>query len=92
MKAAIKLPGGLIRATFTLKDNKISDLGISGDFTMIPGDGLSLIEKELENSILDFEMLAGKLEKTYDKNHIQSPGVNPRDFINAIEKTVNDLK
>ncbi len=87
-----KSPGGLIRVTFTLKDNMISDLSISGDFTMIPGDGLSLIEKELEDSVLDLEVLTGKLEKIYDKNHIQSPGVDPRDFIDAIEKTVNDLR
>lgn len=80
-----KSPGGLIRVTLTKKDNKIADVEITGDFTMIPSDALNYIEDSLKDTAIDYDILNSKITNLYEKLKIQSPGVNPSDFTEAIK-------
>jgi len=80
-----KSPGGLIRITLTKKDNKIADIEITGDFTMIPSDALNYIEDSLKDAEIDYDAINSKITELYEKFKIQSPGVNPSDFTEAIK-------
>lgn len=76
-----KAKGGLIKTRIELENEKIKNVKIFGDFFFYPEDKLFELEKELigknKNEILDI------IEKFYKKNGIESPGVEPKDFINA---------
>jgi lipoate-protein ligase A len=80
-----KSKGGLIRITLTKLNDKILDIDISGDFTLIPSESLDLIEKEINGLKLDYELLQTRIEKIYKKYNIQSPGISPLDFISALK-------
>ena len=82
-----KAPGGLIRATFTVKDNIIADIDISGDFTLMPPEGLPEIENALKVPI-DYGLMTAGLLSAYDRFEIRSPGVLPEDFISAIKSVL----
>ncbi|MGM0366413.1 MAG: lipoyl protein ligase domain-containing protein [Actinomycetota bacterium] len=79
-----KCPGGLIRVTAAIKNDVIDDISISGDFTLIPNRGLSLMEDTLAKTRLEKEIISKKIEQSYKKYGIRSPGVTPQDFVEAI--------
>jgi lipoate-protein ligase A len=77
-----KAPGGLIRATVVEKEGVIDSLSLSGDFFFYPQDKLEDLERalvgvkegEVEEAIVRF----------YEENAIESPGVGPTDWAQAI--------
>ena len=81
----LKRPGGLIRITLIEEENTIKDIEISGDFTLIPAGSLELIEKELTGLEIDPGAMKERLRKVYKRSGIQSPGIEPEDFIEALE-------
>jgi len=83
VESSHKSPGGLIRTTIEVKDNQIEDILISGDFFIYP-DILPELEDALKGASLDKEILSEKIKKFYAENDIQSPGVVPENFIEAI--------
>lgn len=80
----------LIRVTAELADGKILDIMVSGDFFMIPKDALPKLESCLKGSTLNREVLIERLHEFYEKNKVQTPGVVPEDFVEAIMK-LNEL-
>jgi len=84
-----KSAGGLIRITATLLGKKLKEIDISGDFTLTPPEGLSHIESCLTDIEVDYGNIYTKINEIYDKFKIQSPGVNPEDFVEALKITLN---
>ena len=84
-----KSAGGLIRITATLLGNKLKEIDISGDFTMAPPEGLSQIENILAGLEVDYGNMHTKINEIYNKYKIQSPGVSPEDFVEALKITLN---
>jgi len=82
-----KSPGGLIRATFTVKDNDIADIDISGDFTLMPQESLTEIENAIRG-LIDYNLMALRLKAVYERFEIRSPGVVPEDFVSAIKNVL----
>ncbi len=87
-----KSPGGLIRITIIIKDNTIEDIDITGDFTMIPADSITLIEEELTGMEIDYELMKERIVELYRKRGIQSPGVKPDDFALAVKTVLEAMK
>ena len=84
-----KSAGGLIRITATLLGNKLKEIDISGDFTMAPPEGLSQIENIMAGLEVDYGNMHTKINEIYNKYKIQSPGVSPEDFVEALKITLN---
>jgi len=84
-----KSAGGLIRITATLLGNKLKEIDISGDFTFTPPEGLSQIESILAGLEVDYGNMHTRINEIYNKYKIQSPGVSPEDFVEALKITLN---
>ncbi len=87
-----KRPGGLIRITLIKEDDIIKDIAITGDFTLVPSESLGLIEKELTGLKIDYSAMKERLKKIYKRCSIQSPGIEPEDFIEALETIIKNVK
>ena len=79
-EAALKTPGGLLRATARLRANQIDDVTLSGDFTLLPAAGLPALEQALGNTAPDAPDIQARVEGVYRQLDIQSPGLTPADF------------
>jgi lipoate-protein ligase A len=79
-----KAPGGLIRATFETKDDRLAWVSFSGDFFFYPAEKLESLEsalvgaslKDVEQTITDF----------YAAERIESPGMTPSDLTKALSR------
>ena len=83
-EAAYKAPGGLIRATARLREGRIDDLSLSGDFTMLPAFAVGALEQALRGVSLDGGAVRAKVGEFYRGLPVQSPGVGVEDWVNAI--------
>jgi lipoate-protein ligase A len=88
VEAAFKAQGGLIRVIARLREGRIDDVSISGDFTLLPSFALGALEQSLRGINATPETLTSKIEEAYYRLSIQSPGVTPADFTTAIMNAV----
>ena len=88
VEAAFKAQGGLIRVIARLREGRIDDVSISGDFTLLPSFALGALEQSLRGLSATPETLKSKIEEAYYRLSIQSPGVTPADFTIAIMNAV----
>jgi lipoate-protein ligase A len=79
-----KAPGGLIRAAVRVRDGRIDDLALSGDFTVLPASGVAALEEVLHGVTVAREPLLASVEECYRVLGIRSPGVTPGAFVEAI--------
>ncbi|MDH5794887.1 MAG: hypothetical protein OEZ24_02135, partial [Candidatus Bathyarchaeota archaeon] len=79
----------LIRVRAELIGTRIVDIVISGDFFMMPEEALKELESILKGATLDREEILARVRGFYRKKEIQSPGITPQDFTEAIMKTKN---
>jgi len=77
-----KAPGGLMKANYELKDEKIQSLSLCGDYFCYPADVDRQIERILEGRQLD--EAAGILEEYYRQHAIETPGISPSDWAKVI--------
>jgi lipoate-protein ligase A len=84
-----KAKGGLIRTAEEVEGKKIlKDIVVSGDFNLFPKHALQKLENALKNKDFDRDAIKQEIEKTYDTDSIESPGVEPED----ITKTIVEAK
>ncbi len=81
-----KAPGGLIRVIARLRAEHIDDIAITGDFTLQPGTLVTELERELHDTPLETEAVLERIERFYGRFDLQSPGVAPGDWTEAILK------
>jgi lipoate-protein ligase A len=86
---AFKSPGGLIRVTARLREGRIDDISISGDFTLLPAFAVGAIEQAVRGLRTTREALLARLNEVYRALAIQSPGVEPEHFADAIVLAAN---
>jgi lipoate-protein ligase A len=84
VEAAFKAPGGLIRVVARIREGRIDDLSISGDFTLLPAFAVGALEQAVRGLSARRESLAARIGEVYRALGIQSPGVTPDDFATAI--------
>ena len=88
VEAAFKAQGGLIRVIARLREGRIDDVSISGDFTLLPSFALGALEQSIRGLSATPETLESKIKEAYYRLSIQSPGVTPADFTTAIMNAV----
>lgn len=74
----------LIRVTAELTGDEVKDVMLSGDFFMMPEDGLPKLESALNGIDLVRERILKRIRAVYEKDGIQTPGIGPEDFTEAI--------
>ena len=92
VESAFKSQGGLIRVIARLREGRIDDVSISGDFTLLPSFALGALEQSLRGIHATPETLTTKIDEAYYRLDIQSPGVTPSDFSTAIMNAVAPLQ
>ncbi|MDP2766003.1 MAG: lipoate protein ligase C-terminal domain-containing protein [Candidatus Methanoperedens sp.] len=85
-----KSKGGLIRSFVTIENGIIKDISISGDFFLFPEEALFKILEQLKGTPAKREKIQRNIEKTYEKENIQSPGTTPSDFTETIMKALEE--
>jgi lipoate---protein ligase len=88
VESTLKAPGGLIRMIVRLRSGRIDDLSISGDFTIFPGTAVGSIEQALRGVLPDGRPLLNVLEERYRTLAIQSPGIEPGHWAEAVSLAV----
>lgn len=83
-----KSKGGLIRSFVTTENGIIKDITISGDFFLFPEDAIFKLLEKLKGTSAEREEIQKNIEKTYEKENIQSPGTTPSDFTESIMKAL----
>jgi len=76
----------LIRIRAELAGTQILDITISGDFFMVPENAIRDLELSLRGEILDRDGLIGTIQRFYEKSGVQTPGLIPEDFAEAVMK------
>jgi len=75
-----KAKGGLIRTIEEVSERRIEDITISGDFTFFPKERLDGLETSLQKVPLEEDQIIERVESFYEKEKIESPGVESKDF------------
>jgi lipoate-protein ligase A len=83
-EVAHKAHGGLVRVTARVRDGRIDDLTLSGDFTMLPKFAPGALELALRGAALDAGAIRARVQEVYNSLGIQSPGVTPDDLTTAV--------
>ncbi len=84
VEGAHKSPGGLIRVTARVREGRIEDLTLSGDFTMLPKFAPGALELALRGTALTANAVRARIEDVYRSVGIQSPGVSGDDLTKAV--------
>jgi len=77
-----KAPGGLIRATFEVKNVHLTWVSLSGDFFFYPAEKLEVLEAALTGVAL--EEVEQTIAAFYAAEGIESPGVTPADLAQVL--------
>lgn len=79
-----KAPGGLIRVTARMREGRIDDLAISGDFTILPAWAVGALEQALRGLPLKPEAIHQRTRDVYRALSVQAPGMSPEDLTQAV--------
>ncbi len=80
-----KARGGLIRTVEEVRNEIMEAVSITGDFSMFPKKGIVELENELQGKKRDKEEVKEHVIKVYEKEKIQTPGVEVDDYIKALK-------
>jgi len=76
----------LIRLRAEVKGTEILDLRITGDLFVVPKEAVAQLEAALVGAQLDEDELMERITRFYDEKRPESPGVTPRDYVDAFMK------
>lgn len=80
----------MIRVTAEVAFGKIRDILISGDFFMVPENALPKLEEALTDSPLEKKALLKRVKRFYEETKVQVPGIEPKDFVEAIMRATTE--
>ena len=84
LEAAHKTPGGLVRVTARVREGRIDDVTLSGDFTMLPKFAPGALELALRGTALEESAVHARIAEVYHSVSIQSPGVTMEELTKAV--------
>ncbi|MDQ7801875.1 MAG: lipoate--protein ligase [Armatimonadota bacterium] len=83
-EATYKAPGGLVRATARIREGRIDDVSLSGDFTVLPAWAIGAIEQALRGLPLREDVLRQRVADVYRALAVEAPGLAPEDLTQAL--------
>jgi len=78
--------GKLIRLRAEVKGTEILDLQITGDLFVIPKEAVGKLEAALVGAHLEEREILEKVAGFYEEKGPESPGVSPKDYVDALMK------
>ena len=78
--------GKLIRLRAEVKGTEILDLRITGDLFVVPKEAVAELEAALIGTMLEEDDLMRVITRFYDEKGPESPGIGPRDYVDAFMK------
>jgi lipoate-protein ligase A len=84
LETAHKTPGGLVRVTARVREGRIDDMTLSGDFTMLPKFAPGALELALRGTALEESAVHARIAEVYHSVGIQSPGVTAEELTKAL--------
>ncbi len=85
VESILKVEGGLLRIDIEAKENKISDIKITGDFFFFPEEKIEELENILKGVELSEEKITEVIDKFYKENEIEA-SIKPSDIAKTIIK------
>lgn len=82
--SSIKVPGGLIRAAVSVRENIIQHVFITGDFFTYPQTLIHELESRLKHTLLDEGEVLSIVRNVFTELNATTPGVTPWDIARAI--------
>jgi lipoate-protein ligase A len=76
----------LIRVRAALKEARIIDIMVSGDFFMVPEEALQDLESSLKGVSLNKDEVLGRVRRFFESSKVQTPGLTQEEFAEAIMK------
>jgi hypothetical protein len=74
----------MIKIELELKDNRISNARISGDFFMYPEEAIDELERAIEGVEAKRDALLAAVERFYSSTGVLTPMVEPWHWVEAI--------
>ncbi len=90
-RGSYKAAKGLIKVDVKVREDKIKEIHISGDFFMYPEDSLWELEQALLGASARREEILSRVRGFYQKINLLTPGVVPEDFTEAIIRGMNNV-
>jgi lipoate-protein ligase A len=87
-----KAPAGLIRVTLLIRQNRIYDLIITGDFHPSPYHVLRDMEDALRGKEVNILAIQRKIQQTFDRPEVEIAGVEVTDFMQAFTKAFHQTE
>ena len=87
-----KAPAGLIRVTLLIRQNRIYDLIITGDFHPSPYHVLRDMEDALRGKEVNILAIQRKIQQTFDRPDVEIAGVEVTDFMQAFTKAFHQIE
>lgn len=89
-RAEFKASKGVIKVALKIRRGRIESAQIAGDFFMYPEDMLWKLEDQLVGVEASREEVEKAVLRFYGEEKLETPGVEPSDFVEAIVKAVED--
>ncbi|MBI5413936.1 biotin--protein ligase [Candidatus Peregrinibacteria bacterium] len=84
-QAVYKVPNGkLLKIFFELKDDKISEIKITGDFFLYPEEKITLLEEAITGCALKESELKAKLDSAIKNEKLELFGIDTESIVKAI--------
>jgi len=80
-----KAPGGLIRTASEVHENRLADVTISGDFTLLPLQGLPRIEDGLKGAYRTRSEVGTRIDRVISEEGLELHGVSVEDMLLALK-------
>jgi small-conductance mechanosensitive channel len=87
LKSVYKIPNGKLLKIFLNydeKNNKITEVNITGDFFAYPEEAIDILEEKLRNTKLEKAVLFDTIESVIRENQIEFIGLNSEGLTNGI--------
>ncbi len=90
MKTAnLRTQKGVLEVEFSIKEESIAEIKITGDFFIYPEEGIEFLEQALQNTFLENDSLEKRIAEIYDQYSLSTPGISIKDWVTVILKAYN---
>jgi lipoate-protein ligase A len=88
LHAQHKAPGGMLRATVRVVEDRVDEILLSGDFPVAPKSALEDLAERLAGAPISGEELARRLQEAFRSGALETAGVRPDDFGSLFQQLV----
>jgi lipoate-protein ligase A len=84
VERVVKLTGGLVRLAAVVRDDRLHDAYLSGDFFFYPAEALVGLENDLEGAPAEAVGLQARIQAYFNAHRVEAPGISPADLAQVL--------